>query len=44
VITNGKGLMKGYRYPVPAADRWAIIAHVRGLQRDLAAADVAQAR
>lgn len=34
VITNGKGLMKPYRYPVPAADRWAIIAHVRRLQRE----------
>ena len=44
VITNGKGLMKGDRYPVPAADRWAIIAHVRNLQRELATADVAQAR
>jgi mono/diheme cytochrome c family protein len=32
-ITNGKGLMKGYRYPIPAEDRWAIIAHVRELQR-----------
>jgi len=34
VITNGKGLMKPYRYPVPAADRWAIISHVRRLQND----------
>jgi len=33
VITNGKGLMQGYRYPVPAHDRWAIIAHVRSMQR-----------
>jgi hypothetical protein len=34
VITHGKGLMKPYRYPVPAADRWAIIAHVRRLQSE----------
>jgi mono/diheme cytochrome c family protein len=34
VITNGVGLMPGYRWPVPPADRWAIIAHVRELQRE----------
>ena len=33
VITNGTGLMAGYRWPIPAADRWAIVAHVRDLQR-----------
>jgi len=33
VITNGTGLMPGYRWPIPPADRWAIIAHVRELQR-----------
>jgi len=33
VITDGRGLMPGYRWPIPAADRWAIIAHVRELQR-----------
>jgi hypothetical protein len=32
VITNGLGLMQGYRYPIPAEDRWAIIAYVRKLQ------------
>jgi mono/diheme cytochrome c family protein len=32
VISNGRGLMPGYRWPIPAADRWAIIAHVRQLQ------------
>lgn len=32
VITNGFGLMPSYRYPLPAADRWAIIVHLRGLQ------------
>ena len=31
-ITNGFGLMQGYRWPIPAHDRWAIVAHVRGLQ------------
>lgn len=32
VITNGSGLMPSYRWPIPPADRWAIIAHVRELQ------------
>lgn len=41
VITNGKGLMKPYRYPVPAADRWAIIAHLRRLQRERMVAEKA---
>jgi mono/diheme cytochrome c family protein len=31
-ISNGKGLMPGYRYPLSAADRRAIIAYVRELQ------------
>ena len=31
VITNGKGLMAGYRWPIPPADRWAIVAYVREL-------------
>jgi mono/diheme cytochrome c family protein len=34
VITNGMGLMPAYRWPIPPADRWAIIAHVRELQRE----------
>jgi hypothetical protein len=34
VITNGVGLMSGYRWPISAADRWAIVAHVRELQRE----------
>jgi len=34
VITNGFGLMAGYRWPIPPADRWAIVAHVRELQRE----------
>ncbi len=33
VITNGVGLMAGYRWPIPPADRWAIVAYVRELQR-----------
>jgi len=33
VITNGSGLMAGYRWPIPPADRWAIVAYVRDLQR-----------
>ena len=32
-ITNGKGLMASYRYPVTAPDRWAIIAYVRTMQK-----------
>jgi mono/diheme cytochrome c family protein len=37
VVTNGKGLMKGYGYPLAPADRWAVIAHVRKMQRERAA-------
>ena len=33
VITNGAGLMAGYRWPIPPADRWAIVAYVRELER-----------
>jgi mono/diheme cytochrome c family protein len=33
VITNGQGLMPGYRWPIPAADRWAIVSYVRDLER-----------
>lgn len=36
-ITNGKGLMAGYKYPIAAHDRWAIIAHVRDLEKKDAA-------
>jgi len=32
IATNGQGLMQGYRFPVSARDRWAIIAYVRALQ------------
>jgi len=34
VITNGLGLMPSYRYPIPVADRWAIVAHVRRLEKE----------
>jgi mono/diheme cytochrome c family protein len=34
VITNGQGLMAGYRWPIPPADRWAIVAFVRTLQKE----------
>lgn len=37
VITNGSGLMAGYRWPIAAADRWAIVAHVKTLQAKRAA-------
>jgi mono/diheme cytochrome c family protein len=33
IITNGMGLMPAYRWPIPPADRWAIIAYVRELER-----------
>jgi mono/diheme cytochrome c family protein len=33
VISNGMGLMPAYRWPIPPADRWAIISYVRELQR-----------
>jgi mono/diheme cytochrome c family protein len=36
VITNGVGLMAGYRWPITAEDRWAIVAYVRELQRERA--------
>jgi mono/diheme cytochrome c family protein len=40
VITNGFGLMPGYRWPIPPQDRWAIIAWVREMQKKrLAAAE-----
>jgi mono/diheme cytochrome c family protein len=34
VITNGFGLMAGYRWPIPPSDRWAIVTYVRTLQRE----------
>lgn len=44
IITNGAGLMQGYRYPITAEDRWAIVAWVRKMQQDRLASQVAQAR
>lgn len=37
VISNGFGMMPSYAYPIPPADRWAIVAHVRALQERRAA-------
>jgi mono/diheme cytochrome c family protein len=34
VIAEGRGLMPSYRWPIPVADRWAIIAYVRELQKE----------
>jgi mono/diheme cytochrome c family protein len=34
IITNGSGLMGSYRWAITPADRWAIVAHVRELQRE----------
>ncbi len=34
VISNGLGLMSGYKYPIPPRDRWAIVAYVRQLQEE----------
>ena len=33
VITNGHGVMYSYADRVPPADRWAIAAYIRALQR-----------
>ena len=33
IITNGMALMPSYRWAIPPADRWAIVAHVRELER-----------
>jgi mono/diheme cytochrome c family protein len=41
VITNGVGLMAGYKWPIPPADRWAIVAYVRDLQRKRLASSAA---
>ena len=42
VITSGQGLMPNYRWQVPPADRWAIIAHVRHLQQERQAQEAAK--
>ena len=33
IMTNGMGLMPAYRWPIPPADRWAIIGYIRELER-----------
>jgi mono/diheme cytochrome c family protein len=33
IITNGLALMPAYRWSIPPADRWAIIAYIRELER-----------
>jgi len=38
IMTNGSGLMPSYKWPIPTADRWAIIAHIRELERERAEA------
>ena len=44
VITNGQGLMSGYKWPIQPADRLAIVAYVRDLeQKRLASAPAAPA-
>jgi hypothetical protein len=43
VITNGFGMMPSYGYPVPPADRWAIVAHIRELQQKRASTSPAVA-
>jgi mono/diheme cytochrome c family protein len=42
VITGGQGLMQPYRWPIPPADRWAIVAHVRRMQQERQAQGAAQ--
>ena len=34
IMSNGSGLMPAYKWPIPPQDRWAIVAYIRGLQRD----------
>jgi mono/diheme cytochrome c family protein len=41
-ITNGKGLMASYRYQVNPHDRWAIIAHVRDMEKKNAEMEAAK--
>jgi mono/diheme cytochrome c family protein len=43
IITNGRGLMAAYRWPIAPADRWAIIAYVRELARERQARTAAAA-
>lgn len=41
-ITNGVGLMPGYRWPIPPRDRWAIVAYVRKLEQEASATPAAE--
>ena len=34
VVTQGRGLMPGYAYPISAEDRWAIVAWIKQLHSD----------
>ena len=43
IITNGLAMMPSYRWAIPPADRWAIVAHLRDLQRKRASAATAPA-
>jgi mono/diheme cytochrome c family protein len=36
IMTNGSGLMPAYKWPIPPADRWAIVAHIQSLQKERA--------
>jgi hypothetical protein len=42
VVTNGQGLMPSYRWQIPPADRWAIIAHVREMEQQRKAQEAAR--
>jgi mono/diheme cytochrome c family protein len=42
VITNGQGLMPNYRWQIPPADRWAIIARVREMEQERLAQEAAK--
>lgn len=43
VITEGFGLMPSYAYQIPIEDRWAIVAHMRRLQREAGPAPTGEA-
>ncbi len=43
VITNGFGLMQGYKYPIGPEDRWAIVGYIRKLQQDRVSSQMARA-
>jgi len=41
IMSNGSGLMPAYKWPIPPADRWAIVSYVRDLERKRAASTTA---